>query len=311
MAAIDMALWDLSGKALNVPVHKLMGGAIRERIMAYASATAYDYISSLESGHTTWKSAAQLADESRAYVDAGFKAIKFGWGNRYEPADLAGVAVIREAVGPDIHLMLDFGCPAYHEDGWTVKAALEIARRLEPFDLYFLEEALHPYDVEGFTTLTAGVRTRIATGESLVTLRDFAGFIDARAVDIIQPDAKQIGVTVFHRVARQAESAGILCIPHSPWSALAHAAHLQILSTVSNAPMIEYVAMAGFRGVPGQEPYQQAMSFGIVETPTTLTNGYLELSDRPGLGLGQFVPEAIAELHQLQPVTFPSVPSRK
>ena len=148
--------------------------------------------------------AAQLADESRAYVDAGFKAIEFGCGNRYEPADLAGVAAIREAVGPDIHLMLDFGCPAYHEDGWTVKAALEIARRLEPFDLYFLEEALHPYDVEGFLTLTAGVRTRIATGESLVTLQDFAGFIDARAVDIIQPDAKQIGMTVFHRVARHA-----------------------------------------------------------------------------------------------------------
>ena len=305
MAAIDMALWDLAGKALDVPVHKLMGGAIKDRIMAYASATAYDYLGSLKNSHPTWKRPVQLADESRAYIDAGFKAIKFGWGNRYDPADLEGVAAIREAVGPDIHLMLDFGCPAYHQDGWTVKAALEVARRLEPFGLYFFEEALHPYDMGGFSTLTAGAKTRIATGESLVTLRDFDGFIDARAVDVIQPDAKQVGMTVVHRVALHAEAAGLLCIPHSPWSALAHAAHLQILSTVTNGPMIEYIAMAGFRGVPFQEPYQQAMSFDIVETPTTFSDGYLELSDRPGLGLGQYVPGAIAELQRLQPLAFP------
>ena len=207
MATIDMALWDLTGKAHNVPVHKLMGGAVKDRIMAYPSATAYDYTGSLKNGCTTWKTPAQLATESRAYVEEGFKAIKFGWANRFTPADLEGLAAVREAIGPDIRLMLDFGCPAYHDDGWTVKQALDVVKRLEPYDLYFFEEALHPYDVEGFARLTAGTRTRIATGESLVTQRDFDRFIDGRAVDVIQPDAKQIGMTVFQRVARHAEAA--------------------------------------------------------------------------------------------------------
>lgn len=305
MATIDMALWDLTGKAHNVPVHKLMGGAVKDRIMAYASATAYDYTGSLKNGCTTWKTPAQLATESRAYVEEGFKAIKFGWANRFTPADLEGLAAVREAIGPDIRLMLDFGCPAYHDDGWTVEQALDVVKRLEPYDLYFFEEALHPYDVEDFARLTAGARTRIATGESLVTQRDFDRFIDGRAVDVIQPDAKQIGMTVFQCVARHAEAAGILCIPHSPWSALANAAHLQILSTVTNGAMIEYVAMAGFRGVPYVETLQEIMSLRLVETPPTLNDGWLELSDRPGLGLGQFVPDAIAELAELEPVDFP------
>ncbi len=305
MATIDMALWDLTGKAHNVPVHKLMGGAVKDRIMAYASATAYDYTGSLKNGRTTWKTPAQLAVESRAYVEEGFKAIKFGWGNRFAPADLEGLAAVREAIGPDIRLMLDFGCPAYHDDDWTVKQALDVARCLEPYDLYFFEEALHPYDVEGFARLTAGARTRIATGESLVTQRDFDRFNDGRADDDIQPDAKQIGMTVFQRVARHAEAVGILCIPHSPWSALASAAHLQILSTVTNGAMIEYVAMAGFRGVPYVETLQEIMSFRLVETPPTLNAGWLELNDRPGLGLGQFVPDTITELTELEPVDFP------
>ena len=304
MAAIDMALWDVTGKAFQRPIHKLMGGAVKDRIMVYASATATDYLGSLAAGHTVWKTAEQLAQESRTYVDEGFQAIKFGWGNRFTPADIDCLGAIRDAIGPDTRLMLDFGCPAYHEDGWTVKAAMEVIVKLEPFKIFFLEEALHPYDVDGFAQLTSQSPIRIATGESLVTLRDFDHFINRRALDVIQPDAQQIGLTVFHRVADHAEAAGMLCIPHSPWSALAEAAHLQILSTFSNGSMIEYVAMAGFRGVPFQETFQEAMTYRIVDTPPKLKDGYLELSDRPGLGLGQFVPEVIDELEQLKPVAF-------
>ena len=305
MAAIDMALWDITGKALQRPIHQLMGGAVKDRIMVYASATAYDYLGSLAAGHTVWKTAQQLSEESQTYVAEGFRAIKFGWSNRFTPTDIDCLAAIRDAIGPDTLLMLDFGCPAYHQDGWTVQAAMEVIAKLEPFNIFFFEEALHPYDVDGFAQLTSQSAIRIATGESLVTLSDFDHFIKRRALDIIQPDAQQIGLTVFRQVVRQAEAAGMLCIPHSPWSALGEAAHLQILSTFSNGLMIEYVAMAGFRGVPFQETFQEAMTYRIVDTPPKLKDGYLELSDRPGLGLGQFVPEVINELEQLDPIEFP------
>ena len=305
MAAIDMALWDLTGKALNQPVYRLLGSAIKNRIMVYASATRYDYNGSLKSGKPQMKNTQQLVDESRAYVQEGFKAIKYGWGNHYGPDALDQLTAIREAIGSDVHLMLDFGCPAYNADGWTVKDAANVMRRLEPLNLFFFEEALRPYDVEGFATLTQQSSTKIATGESLVTLRDFEQFIDRRAVDVIQPDAQQIGITTFQRVTARAEAAGMLCIPHCPWTTLAVASHLQVLSTSRAGVMIEYIAMEGFRDVPFQDILQEAMNFGIVETPVVVRDGYLELSDRPGLGLGEFVPEVIEKLETITPIKFP------
>jgi len=305
MAAIDIGVWDIAGKARGEPIHKLMGGAVKDRIAAYASATCYDYKVSLNAGEAVYKSSRALVAESRAYLDAGFKAIKFGWGNRFEPADLETLAAVRDAVGPDTHLMLDFGCPAYHDNAWSVEAAIEVAQRLQPFNLFFLEEALHPYDEDGFAKLTAASPVPIATGESLTTLRDFERFIDRRAVNIIQPDALQIGMTVLRQVADRAQTAGMLCIPHSPWSALSAAAHLQILSTFRSSVMIEYIAMAGFRRVPFLDRFYDGMLFRAVDTPTPFTEGCLELSERPGLGLGGFVPRAVDELEKLRPVAYP------
>ena len=283
----------------------MLGGAIVDRIKVYASATAYDYLGSLETGRTTFKSTEKLVDECLAYIRQGFKAIKFGWGNRFETDNLDQIAAIRRAIGPEVHLMLDFGCPAYHTDGWAVSNAIDLLHRLEPFDLFFFEEPLHPYDLEGFAALTKASKTRIASGESLVTQTDFDHFIDRSAVDVIQADAQQIGITTFHRVARHAEASEILLVPHCPWTALAAAAHLQVLSTVRNATMIEYIAMAGFKDVPFLETLHSAMNSRIIDTPPIVEDGYLQLSDRPGLGLGQFVPEVIAELESLQPVVFP------
>jgi len=305
MAAIDMALWDLKGKAEKRPLHELLGGAVQDRIMVYASATAYDYIASLEAWQRCFKSTEKLVDECRAYVGQGFKAIKFGWGNRFDQEHIEQIAAMRQAVGPQVHLMLDFGCPAYNGDGWTVDGAIEVVQKLEPFGLFFFEEALQPYDVAGFARLTAASSTPIATGESLVTLTDFNHFIERRAVNVLQADAQQIGITVFDEVARRAEAADILCIPHCPWTALAFTAHLQVLSTRRNCPMIEYIAMAGFAGVPFMEPLKRGMTAHIVETPPVFEDGYLLLDDGPGLGLGQFVMEAIAEVDALEPIKFP------
>ena len=295
MGAIDMALWDIAGKAAGLPIYKLRGGAVQDRIMVYASGTAFDRGLMERTGEWRHKPTEVLVDEALENLSHGFKAMKFGWGNYFSERDYDDIEAVRDAVGPDMKLMLDFGSPAYLDSLWTVKEAVQVAERLEEYDIYFFEEALHPHDVDGFETLTEHSPIRIATGESLTTMRDFQAFIERRALDIVQPDAQQMGLSQFARVAERAEEAGILCIPHGPWSAFLVAAHLQVLCTLTNCPMIEYPAPAVERG-SRREGLVEAMHEKVIETPMVVRDGYLELPEGSGLGLGNFVHEAIEEL---------------
>ncbi len=298
MSAIDIALWDIAGKVHGVPIFKLLGDAIQSKVMVYASAGAYAD-KEFSEGIYKHKPEKELVQESRNFVKQGFKAIKFGWGNFYKQEDLETLSAIREAIGPDIYLMLDSAWMGYLEEGYTLKDAIKIAKTLEQFDIYFLEEALNPYDLKGFKTLTAETDIKIATGESLTTLRDFLTFIDNRACDIIQPDVQQIGISTFVEVARRAEEAGILCIPHCPWSAIAVAGHLQILSTLSNGVMIEFPAFSSFVDEGERLPKLKIMHHKLIEHPLIYDDGYLKLPDKPGLGLGNFIPDGVAELESL------------
>ena len=295
MGAIDMALWDVAGKAAGLPIYKLRGGAVQDRIMVYASGTAFDRGLMERTGDWRHKATEVLVAEALENKAEGFKAMKFGWGNYFSERDYDDIEAVRDAVGPDMKLMLDFGSPAYLDGLWTVKEAIQVAERLEEYDIYFFEEALHPHDVDGFETLTEQSPIRIATGESLTTVRDFQAFIERRALDIVQPDAQQMGLSQFARVAERAEEAGILCIPHGPWSAFLVAAHLQVLCTLTNCPMIEYPAPAVERG-SRREGLVETMHEKVIETPMVVKDGYLELPEGPGLGLGNFVHEAIDEL---------------
>lgn len=299
MAAIDMALWDIVGKAQGLPLYKVLGGAVQPQVMVYASATAFDLNTTMPGSVWRHKSTDALVQESKTYVEQGFKAIKYGWGNHFDPEDEEKLAAIREAIGPEVRLMLDFGCPAYWTPGWTVKQAIQAARTVEPYDLYFLEEMLPPYDVEGFAALTGAVDVQIASGESLCTTYECQRFIDGRALDIIQADAAQMGITQVYQVARSAEAAGILCIPHSPWSAPIVSSHLHILSTVPNGPIIEYPAYASFEEGSRRQKIVRMYHEAIVEEQLVIKDGFLQLPTSPGLGLGGFVPEAIAELEAL------------
>ena len=295
MGAIDMALWDIAGKVAGLPIHKLRGGAVQDRIMVYASATAFDRGHMERTGEWRHNPTGVLVKEALENKSLGFKAMKFGWGNYFSESDYDDIEAVRDAVGADMKLMLDLGPLAYLDGTWTVKDAIHVAERLAEYDIYFLEEALHPYDVDGFEELTLQSPIRIATGESLTTVRDFQPFIERRALDIVQPDAQQMGMSQFARVAERAEEAGILCIPHGPWSAFLVAAHMQVLCTVTNCPMIEYPAPAVERGSE-REGLVEAMHEKVIETPMVVKDGYLELPDGPGLGLGNFVHEAIDEL---------------
>ena len=190
--------------------------------------------------------------------------------------------------------MIDFGSPAYWTEGWNAKAAIRAARILEKYGVYFFEEPMPPYDVEGYAAVTQAVDINIAGGESLTTTYEFERFIARRAVDIVQPDAAQMGITQVYQVARSAEAAGILCIPHSPWSAMDVAAHLHVLATIPTGAMIEYVAF-GSEGAKVDE-FIHITHCEIVEHPLHLQDGFLQLPDTPGLGLGAYRHDAIAKL---------------
>ena len=296
MGAIDMALWDIAGKAQDLPIYRLLGGAIQPEVMAYASTTAFDIRLMETTSARVHKTTEELITEGREFVEQGFKAIKYGWGNYFSPEDLETLAAIREAIGPDTKLMLDFGCPAYLAPGWNLKDAIKVSKLLEPLDIYFLEEPLHPYDVEGFAALTREAPIKIATGESLTTVRDFQGFLERRAVDVIQPDAQQTGITQFCRVAQRAQENGILCIPHGPWTVFTVAAHLNVLATLTNGAMIEYPAFARIEGGTGKSAMLDVMHNKIIERPLTVRDGFLQLPESPGLGIGDLVPDALDAL---------------
>lgn len=300
MAALDMALWDLAGKAQNKPLYELLGGAVQPRVMTYASGSLFDV---RPDGSWVSKSRQDLLRECRCMVEQGFKAVKFGWSDRFAPKDEDNLAAMREVLGPATRLMLDFGCPAYWRDDWTVAAAIRAAHMLEKYNVYFWEEPLAPYNVEGYAVLTQAVDVKIASGESLDTTHLFDAFIDRRALDVVQPDAQQIGITQFDQVARKAHAAGMLCVPHGPWTVMDVAAHLHLLACAPNGDMVEYPAMVSFEYDPKLHREVTLNNFEIVEYPPLWKDGFLELPMRPGLGVGNFVHDAIRELDALYPET--------
>jgi D-galactarolactone cycloisomerase len=300
MALLDLALWDLAGKLRGEPVWGLLGGLVQDRIMAYASGSVF--VSSSYEGAGPWrrKTPRALADEAAGYVNAGFRAMKFGWGTDFEAEDRERLHAVRDAIGPDVRLMVDIGCcPGYWTPGWDTSAAIRAGRILEEVDGYFMEEPMPPHDVEGHARVRAGTRTRIASGESLTQVHEFERFIDREALSIVQPDACQMGITQTVAVARRAEAAGLLCAPHSPWSAIAVAAHLAVQVTGRNGVLVEYPALATYDDGSRAGALARITNFELIEHPVDLVDGYLVPSHRPGLGLGGFVPAVVERLRAL------------
>jgi D-galactarolactone cycloisomerase len=298
-AALDMALWDLLGKSLNQPLFKLFGGAVQPKVMAYASATAFDLSNYRPGIEPPLKSPQKLADECRESVAAGFKAVKFGWGDHFAAEDEDRLAAIRGAVGPDVRVMIDFGCPAYFGPGVSPQSARRKADVLKKYDVYFMEEPLPPFDAEGHAELTRSSAVPIASGEMLCHDYEFDRFLDTRAVDVIQPDAYRIGVTQTLRVARRAGERGMLCVPHSPWSALAIAAHVNVLATCPAGIMTEFPGASLFRDTLRHGEVTRINTHTIVTSALLTADGFLPLPTLPGLGVGQFVDEAISRVEAL------------
>ena len=256
MAGIDLALWDIKGKALGLPVSTLLGGAYRKTVRAYAS-HMFDFEP---------KVTARRASEA---ADAGFSAVKFGWEPMGpDPAlDEALVRGVRQAVGPDVQVCIDAGL------AWDAKTAVQRCKLFEPYDIFWLEEPLHPDDLRGYRKLTSAVTTRIAAGEEECTPAGFLRLMDEGNIDVVQVDLSRVGFTQAMRVAALANQRGLPCCNHNFTTDINVAAALHFLAAVPNALMLEYCV----------EP--SPLRTRVTRDPVQVVDGYAALPEGPGLGI--------------------------
>jgi L-alanine-DL-glutamate epimerase-like enolase superfamily enzyme len=262
ISAVDIALWDLIGKALKQPIFRLLGGKTKQKIPVYASRL---YSQPL----------APLAQEAKSYKEQGFRAMKlrFGWGPAEGAAGMLRneelVRTVRETIGEEIDLMAD----AYM--GWTLDYAQRMIPRLEKYQLRWLEEPVLPDDVAGYAALKRMGRIPIAGGEHEFTLYGFRQLLDAQAVDYIQFDTNRVGgFTQARKVCALAEAHAVPVVPHA---GQLHNYHVVMASY--NSPMAEFFPTVDLE--VGNELF-----WYIFKGEPTPQDGYIVLDEnRPGLGL--------------------------
>jgi L-alanine-DL-glutamate epimerase-like enolase superfamily enzyme len=287
LSGVEMALWDIAGKAAGRPVHELIGGPAHDRLPLYASG-----------GTGTWP-LERTVDQARRYESLGFRGLKIGtgfegrpggyttapgdppYGTWYAGSTAARIAderakfgALREALGPDVELATDFHAVQVREP-WSRRTALDLARALEPFDLLFLEEPLRYDDPAGYAELRRATRVPIAGGECLTGIDEFGRFLDAGAFDYVQPDATHVGgVGITREVARMAEERHVGLIVHTGAAVgPGFMANLHVAFASPNARFVEY-ALA-------PDNVRQR----LLTEPMRLVDGFVERPTQPGLGI--------------------------
>jgi L-alanine-DL-glutamate epimerase-like enolase superfamily enzyme len=271
ISGLDIALWDLMGKALGQPVSRLLGGNYRDRVKPYASILFDD--------------PPVLVEKLQQQVARGFRAIKMGWrpfGRVSRQLDELLIKTARETVGDDIELMVDAGGS---EQYWPhgVTWARETAKMLGQYHIIWFEEALKPDDLEGFKELRQSSPVLIATGEVFTRRQTFQPYITQRALDVIQPDMTKCGgLTEGLRMGWMANDHGVLLVPHGWNTAVGVAADLALTAAMPLARWVEYQT-----GVPYIEE--------LIDPPFRLDkDGMLPVPTGPGLGIN-LNPRAIAK----------------
>src|SRR5262249_36766506 len=224
LSGIDIALWDLCGKALHQPVHRLLGGAHRDRVRAYASTLMPE-------------APADAGREAARGPASGCTAVRLGWGGcgRSLDTDVARVEATRRAVGDRVTLMFDIGLV------WDAATAIRQVQRMERFEPYWIEEPLMPDDLRGYRRLADAVDTRIACGEQSVTRWEFEQLLDEGRVDVIQPDiAHAGGLTETRRIAELARLRGVPCVPHAFKTGILKAATLHLPPPIPQTPLLDF-----------------------------------------------------------------------
>jgi D-galactarolactone cycloisomerase len=267
LSGIDIALWDLKGKFLGQPVHRLMGGPIRSKVKAYATG-----LYRRQSGDP----AQYLCEEAMESCALGFSAMKLKVGFGVDE-DVLITRAIRKAIGPDIGLMID----ANH--AYDSVEAIRLGRRIEELDIGWFEEPVPPEDLDGHVAVRAALSIPIATGECEFTRFGFRTLLERRAADIIQPDLCAAGgLSECKKIADMAMAYGVRFAPHVWGTGIAVAAAVQLLSvTAAYTP-------------PSLRPLEPMLEFDRTEHPVRTAllaeplapvDGYVTVPTGPGLGI--------------------------
>jgi L-alanine-DL-glutamate epimerase-like enolase superfamily enzyme len=272
MSGIDIALWDIKGKALGLPVYRLLGGPHRTRFRAYASTLMPD-------------TPAQTEDVVAGLVEQGFTAIKLGWGPFGTDADLDVdlVAAARRAAGDGIDLMFDIG------NGWpSADHAIRQVRRFEDYQPYWVEEPFMPDDIEAYAKLADTVETRIAAGEEDSTRWGFRDLIERGKVDVVQPDVTRAGgVSECLRIAQLAALHDREIVTHSWSTGIIKAASLHFLAAVPRSNLFEYCVQ------------ETALNQELTKERFPLQDGNVSVPEGPGLGIE--IDDGVVERYRATP----------
>lgn len=248
ISGVDIALWDIAGKCAGLPLYRLLGGRGTSRVQAYASLLRYP-----DPGEVR-------AVALRAKAD-GYTAIKL------HQLDVESLGAAREAVGEEIRLMMDVNC------AWTPAEALDMARRLAPYGLHWLEEPLWPpEDWRGLARLGRESGLPLATGENACTVYQFRELLEAGAATYVQPSVIKVGgVSEWGKIAALAEAYNVRLVPHSPYFGPGLLATAHLVAATPRAQWLEYLYVG--------------LEASLFRRPPSPEGGYLALPEGPGLGL--------------------------
>jgi L-alanine-DL-glutamate epimerase-like enolase superfamily enzyme len=256
ISGIDIALWDIAGKAYGQPVYKLLGGGFKKKFRAYASILFGD-------------TPQETYEIGRRWTGEGFTAVKFGWGplGQSEAGDIELVRQARRGVGDESELMIDAGL------AYDAATAIRRAHQFAEFRPFWLEEPLHPDNYEGFARLTAASPIRIASGEQEVTLDAFERLL-ATGIDVVQPDVARVGgISNIHRIGQLAARKHKLCVNHSYKTNISVAASLHFLAALPNTSWLEYCVEEG------------DLRLNLTHQRFPLQDGHVSVPEEPGLGI--------------------------
>lgn len=278
LSAVDMALWDLKGKALGQPLHRLLGGKVTDRVRACAS--------SHPNKATVDAMAAELADMAAQ----GYTALKVGFGKKGDARlgqdarrDLDFVRAVREVVGPGVDFMVDIGYKVRYE----VMQAVQVTRGFEQYGIRWIEDPLPYEDWDGYLRLRDAIQTPIATGERLWRVADYQRLVERGIGDILLVDAGRAeGVTGWQRVSRLLHAAGRHVNAHAWSGGVLTAASLHLTATAPNHIIFEL------------KPKPSPVQFDLVDLPIEQRGGWVEVRDTPGIGVE--VNEAALERHLMR-----------
>ncbi|MDQ6618719.1 MAG: mandelate racemase/muconate lactonizing enzyme family protein [Pseudomonadota bacterium] len=267
ISGVDIALWDIIGKACNKPIHKLIGGAFRTSLKAYATGIYFRDMDRLTE---------EAVDEARRYLDQGFQAIKMKIGLGSLKKDVARIAAVREAIGPDVDLMVD----ANH--CFNVPQAINIGRELERLDVLWFEEPISPEDLDGYVEVCRALDVAVAGGENEFAKFRFQEILHKRAMDIVQPDVCAAGgITECKKIAALAQAHAVQCVPHAWGTAIGLAATMHFLASLPDTPPCLFPIPPMLEYEQTFNPFRDDLSSGDF----THVKGQVAVPTGPGLGI--------------------------